>query len=205
VIRSRSRRPKLDLLTGAGSASVRFVFLAGLILSLGIVAFPRSCGAEAGAAPPSLQPPSPPSVAITIDDIPDHGDLTEGVTPRDISVEVIKALRQNGVTNAYGFTNGTFMEEDPRELEILKLWLNAGYPLGNHTFHHPDLTKTSARTFIADIARQDRLLRTLTSSSPLIAERLRFRYPYLNEGNTLQKRDTVRAYLIKHGYRRGND
>jgi peptidoglycan/xylan/chitin deacetylase (PgdA/CDA1 family) len=115
---------------------------------------------------------------------------------------VIKALRQNGVTNAYGLTNGTFMQEDPRELEILKLWLNAGYPLGNHTYHHPDLTKTSARTFIADIARQDRLLRTLMSYSPLIAKRVRFRYPYLNEGNTLNKRDAVRAaYLFKNGYR----
>jgi peptidoglycan-N-acetylglucosamine deacetylase len=114
---------------------------------------------------------------------------------------VIKALDDNGVTHAFGFTNGTFMQDDPREIRILKLWLSSGYPLGNHTYHHYDLTKISSRAFIADIERQDRLLRTLANYSPLIAKRFYFRYPYLDEGNTLEKRDTVRDYLFKHSYR----
>ncbi|MGA2412546.1 MAG: polysaccharide deacetylase family protein [Candidatus Binataceae bacterium] len=174
--------------------------LTGLFLGLGITVLPQICSAREAAAPP-LKPPGPATIAITVDDIPDHGDLMPGVTRREISLGVIKALKQNGVAHAYGFTNGTFMQDDPREIGILKLWLDAGYPLGNHTYHHPDLTKISARAFIADIARQDRLLGTLANYSPLIAKRFRFRYPYLDEGNTLKKRNEVRAYLFRNGYR----
>ena len=149
------------------------------------------------------RPKAPVRVAVTIDDIPDHGDMIPGFTRALISQDIIKALQDNGVVSAYGFTNGTFMEDDPRETSILKEWLAAGYPLGNHTYHHLDLTKVSSRAFIADIAKQDRLLRKLEPLSPLIRERHVFRYPYLDEGNTLAKRDAVRAYLAKHGYRIG--
>jgi peptidoglycan-N-acetylglucosamine deacetylase len=171
-----------------------------LLFSFALAVFPPICRA-ANSPSPAAQPPAPAAIAITIDDIPDHGDLMPGITRRGISLGVIKALEQNGVTQAYGFTNGTFMHDDPREIAILKLWLSSGYPLGNHTYHHYDLTKVSAQAFIGDIARQERLLLILKNYSPLLAQRLRFRYPYLDEGNTLQKRNTVRDYLFKHGYR----
>jgi peptidoglycan/xylan/chitin deacetylase (PgdA/CDA1 family) len=177
------------------SVTVLSTFCAMLLLLAGI--------AHAGAASALDQPQGPARVAITIDDIPDHGDLVSGFNRAKISADIIKALKDNGVVSAYGFTNGTFMDDDPREISILKYWLAAGYPLGNHTYHHPDLTKTSARSFIADIAKQDKLLLTLAPFSPLIQKRHVFRYPYLDEGNTLAKRNAVRAYLAKHGYRIG--
>jgi hypothetical protein len=40
----------------------------------------------------------------------------------------------------------------------------------------------------------------MATLSPLIAQRFYFRYPYLEEGETLAKRDAVRDYLAKHGY-----
>ncbi len=174
----------------------RAVLVVSLCLSLATLADAARAASGALAA-------APVRVAITIDDIPDHGDLVPGFTRADISHDIIKALKDNGISGAYGFTNGTFMEDDPREVSILKQWLAAGYPLGNHTYHHLDLTKVSAREFIKDIARQDRLLLKLASFSPLIKERHMFRFPYLDEGNTLAKRNAVRAYLEKHGYRIG--
>jgi peptidoglycan-N-acetylglucosamine deacetylase len=149
------------------------------------------------------QPQGPARVAITIDDIPDHADLVPGFTRMDISRGIIKALKNNGVLGAYGFTNGTFMDGHSGEIGILKFWLASGYALGNHTYHHYDLTTTSARVFIADIAKQDRLLGGLGNYSSLIKDRFVFRYPYLDEGNTFVKRDAVRAYLARHGYRIG--
>lgn len=157
--------------------------------------------ARAGSALRSTAPAAAPiRVAVTIDDIPDHGDLVPGFTRADISQNIIKALKDNDIAGAYGFTNGTFIDDYPKEVDILKEWLAAGYPLGNHTYDHLDLTKVSAREFIRNIARQDRLLGDLSAFSPLIAERRVFRFPYLDEGNTLAKRNAVRAYLKKHGY-----
>jgi peptidoglycan/xylan/chitin deacetylase (PgdA/CDA1 family) len=140
-------------------------------------------------------------VAITVDDIPEHGDLLPGVSREDTARGVIKVLTDHGMTHVFGFANGDFMIENPQELGILKMWLRAGYPLGNHTFSHPDLNDRSAKTFIANIGRQNRLLATLTSDSSLVKERYMFRYPFMNEGNTLGKRNAVRAYLASAGYR----
>jgi peptidoglycan-N-acetylglucosamine deacetylase len=173
------------------------------ILCIGTRAVAEPANAPVSSPKPYDQSQGPARVAITVDDIPDHADLVPGFTRMDISRDIIKALKDNGAAGAYGFTNGTFMEDNPGEIDILKLWLASGYALGNHTYHHYDLTTTSARDFVADIARQDRLLRRLSNYSPLIKYRYVFRYPYLDEGNTFAKRDTVRAYLVKHGYRIG--
>ncbi len=140
-------------------------------------------------------------VAITIDDIPDHGDLPPGMSRMDIANGLVRSLKDNGIDQAFGFTNGSFMPENSAELGIFKIWLDAGYPLGNHTFDHPNLNEVGAKVFIANIAKQERLLATLSSYSPLIRERFMFRYPYLDEGDTLSKRNAVRAYLAKNHYR----
>ena len=140
-------------------------------------------------------------VAITIDDIPDHGDLLPDLSRMAIAKALIGILKSNGVDHAYGFTNGNFMDEHPEEIAIYKEWLTAGYPLGNHTYDHPNLNEIPIRGYIANIAKQDRLLATLAGFSPLIKDRRVFRYPYLDEGSTLKKRNAVRAYLAKNGYR----
>jgi peptidoglycan/xylan/chitin deacetylase (PgdA/CDA1 family) len=59
----------------------------------------------------------------------------------------------------------------------------------------------SARAYLANIEELDRLLATLAPVSPLVAKRRVFRYPFLEEGNTLGKRNAVRRYLKEHGYR----
>jgi peptidoglycan-N-acetylglucosamine deacetylase len=167
-----------------------------------VVAFALVGTASAGSdSPGSDRQPGPLKVAITVDDIPEHGDLPAGISREDVSRDLLKVFRQNGIEHVYGFTNGTFMDDAPGEIGILKQWLLAGYPLGNHTYTHPNLDDVTARSYIANIARQDRLLQTLSTFSPLIQQRHMFRYPFLDEGNTLAKRDAVRAYLAGNGYR----
>ena len=147
------------------------------------------------------RPLGPTQVAITIDDIPDHGDLLPDMSRMAIAKGLIGILKSNGVDHAYGFTNGNFMDDHPEEIAIFKEWLTAGYPLGNHTYDHPNLNEITTRAYIADIAKQDRLLAMLAGFSPLIKQRRVFRYPYLDEGNTLKKRNAVRTYLARNGYR----
>jgi peptidoglycan/xylan/chitin deacetylase (PgdA/CDA1 family) len=93
------------------------------------------------------------------------------------------------------------MKLHPQEIAILKQWLAAGNPLGNHTYHHSDLDKMSARAYTSDIEKEDRLLESLAPFSPLIQKRRMFRYPFLNEGNSLAKRNAIRTYLSRNGYR----
>jgi peptidoglycan-N-acetylglucosamine deacetylase len=172
---------------------------AALIFAV-ILAFAASsrAGSKAPASNESLDGTR---VAITIDDIPDHGDLPPAMSRTDVAVGLIKILKDNRIDNAFGFTNGYFMPENRQELGIFKLWLNAGYPLGNHTFDHPNLNQVGAKEFIANIAKQEQLLATFSNVSPLIKERFMFRYPYLDEGDTLRRRTRVRSYLAEHGYR----
>jgi len=139
-------------------------------------------------------------LAITVDDLPEHGDLPVGINRMNVTHEIIKALRENGVKQPYGFLNGYFMHYDPAEVNIVREWLHAGYPLGNHTYEHTDLERVSAQDFISDIEKLNGLLRTLESPSELAQYGHLFRYPYLHEGETLPKRNTVRTYLRKSGY-----
>jgi len=143
----------------------------------------------------------PMKVAVTVDDLPAHGDLLPGIERMDMTRGVLKALKDNGLTQVYGFANGIDIGSEPGLIDVLKEWLKAGYPLGNHSYTHADLDKVTAQDYIADIEKMDVLLKTLLPVSPLVQQRYVYRYPYLAEGNTLEKRDAVRSYLFKNGYR----
>ncbi len=153
-----------------------------------------------GAAPESISS-NPIKIAVTVDDIPEHGDEIPGISRQAIARGVLAALKQNDLTRVYGFANGAFMSDNRGEISILKEWLASGYPLGNHTYNHPHLDQLSADAYIVDIAKEDQLLVTLAGMSSLIKERRVFRYPFLEEGNTQSKRDAIRTYLAKNGYR----
>lgn len=171
-----------------------------LLIYATILAFLAAAHADSSAAgaDTSLQGTR---VAITVDDIPDHGDLLPSMSRVDIARGFIRIFKDNQIADVFGFTNGNFMPDNPQELAIFKLWLDAGYPLGNHTYDHPNLNQVGATRFIADIATQNALLATLSGYSPLVERRFMFRYPFLDEGDTLKKRNAVRAYLAKNGYR----
>ena len=44
-------------------------------------------------------------VAITIDDLPVHGDLPSGVTRLDVAKQIIATLNKHSIKNVYGFIN----------------------------------------------------------------------------------------------------
>lgn len=135
-------------------------------------------------------------LAVTIDDLPATGPLPPGVTRLSIATQMIRALRQHAAPGVYGFANGGQVRDNPELLEILRAWRQAGFQLGNHTFSHADLSQVSADEFIADIERNESLLAPL---SPAGAAKY-FRYPYLHEGNTREKRHAVRRWLTSQDY-----
>ena len=137
-----------------------------------------------------------PEVAVTVDDLPTHGAMPPGTTRRAIADQMIHALRRHAVPGVYGFMNGGQLQHEPELEAIVRAWRQAGFVLGNHTYSHLDLTRVAAVDYVADIERNEAVLKRFSRTE---TSRY-FRYPYLHEGNTEDKRTTVREWLAARAY-----
>jgi peptidoglycan-N-acetylglucosamine deacetylase len=141
-------------------------------------------------------------LAITIDDLPQNGALPPGVTRVDITRETLAVLKKRHVPPVYGFINGKKLEGSVDGAEALKLWA-AAEPFGNHTYTHIDLEANTAEAFERDVEQNEPTLELL--AKPGLGKPGNdwhwLRYPYLHEGDTVEKRRAVREYLSKRGYK----
>ena len=135
-------------------------------------------------------------LAITFDDLPSNGALPPGVTRAETARDVLAILKKRHVPPVYGFLNAKKLEGNPDGAEALKLW-TAAEPVGNHTYGHMDLEQNPAEAFEREIELNEPALELLDGGGNWHW----FRYPYLHEGDTVEKRRAVRAYLKAHGYR----
>jgi peptidoglycan/xylan/chitin deacetylase (PgdA/CDA1 family) len=135
-------------------------------------------------------------LAITLDDLPLNGSLPPGVTRVETTKNVLAMLKKQHVPPVYGFINAKRLEGSEDGAEALKLWA-AMEPVGNHTYTHADLETNSAEAFERDIEENEPALELLDAKDNWHW----LRYPYLHEGETVEKRRAVRAYLKEHGYR----
>jgi len=136
-------------------------------------------------------------VAITFDDLPLNGDLPPGVTRVQIARDTLTVLKVRHVPPAYGFINAKKLEGNPDAAEALKLWA-ATEPIGNHTYGHMNLNLNPADAFDREIEENEPALELLAAKD---GNWHWLRYPFLHEGDTVEKRRAVRAYLQAHGYR----
>ena len=136
-------------------------------------------------------------VAITFDDLPLNGELPAGVTRVEIARDTLAVLKKRHVPAAYGFGNARKLEGTPDAAEALKLWA-AAKPVGNHTYSHMDLNPNPAEAFEREIELNEPALELVAAKD---ANWHWLRYPYLREGDTVEKRRAVRAYLQAHQYR----
>jgi peptidoglycan/xylan/chitin deacetylase (PgdA/CDA1 family) len=148
---------------------------------------------------PLTLPPlaSHPEVALTFDDLPAAGALPAGDTRTAVATRLAAELNANHLSGTYGFVNASKLENDPDAQQALRAWIDAGMNIGSHTWSHISLTANSADSFEQNIAKNE----------PALAEYAHgrdwhwFRYPFLLEGDTVEKRRAVRTYLHEHGYR----
>ena len=146
-----------------------------------------SAGAASGA----------PRLAVTFDDLPVHGPLPAGETRLSVAKKILAALNEAGVPAVYGFINAQRLEQDPAGEAVFEAWRAAGHPLGNHTWSHMRLNDHSLAEFKVEVARNEPQLRKW-----MPAQDWRwFRYPYLAEGDTPEKKAGARAILADGGYR----
>ena len=138
-------------------------------------------------------------VAITVDDLPVHGDLPANTARAEIAKKIIEAFRAKGVPSVYGFVNAKNIgtKGDTEQNSVVKIWADSGFPLGNHTFTHIDLNTATVQAFEDEIVANESVLNGLMGTRDWHW----FRYPFLHEGDTLEKRHAVRKYLAEHGYK----
>jgi peptidoglycan/xylan/chitin deacetylase (PgdA/CDA1 family) len=139
-------------------------------------------------------------VALTFDDLPINGQIPAGVTITQITRETVAVLKRHRIPPSYGFINANQLEGSPDGAQALKVWVAAGHPVANHTYTHLDLTKNSAEDFQRSVLQNEPALQLLTPANARHDWRW-FRYPYLHEGDTLDKRRAVRAFLASSRYR----
>src|SRR6185312_5646548 len=72
-------------------------------------------------------------IALTFDDLPVHGPLPDSLTREDIASSIIHALKSADAPPIYGFVNAMWLRSDPSTAQVLRLWRDAGFPLGSHT------------------------------------------------------------------------
>jgi peptidoglycan/xylan/chitin deacetylase (PgdA/CDA1 family) len=135
-------------------------------------------------------------VPFTFDDLPSHGDLPPGQTRLEVAQSILRTLHDQHMPAVYGFINAAKLEKNPDDIAVLEAWRPAGNPLGSHTYSHPSLNELTPAQFEANIAKNEPVLSKLMASRDWHW----FRYPFLWEGDTLEKRHDVRAYLQQNGY-----
>ena len=142
-------------------------------------------------------------IAITIDDLPVNFMTDLGVAGWEkVTSGLLRSLKENEVP-AIGFVNmGKLYDQDGeldrRRLALLKGWLEAGFELGNHTFSHLDLHKTSLPEFIEDLLKDEEILSGLCENH---GRKLGFfRHPLLHTGRNLETKKGLEQFLAGHGY-----
>jgi peptidoglycan/xylan/chitin deacetylase (PgdA/CDA1 family) len=138
-----------------------------------------------------------PKIAITFDDLPAHSALPPGETRLQIANKITTALSHAHLPPTYGFINGLRIEEQPGDASVLHAWRDAGNPLGNHGWSHMNLNQSTAEEFETDVTRNEPVL----IQSMANQDWHWFRFPFLAEGNTPEKKAAIRAFLLQRGYK----
>jgi len=147
------------------------------------------------------------SVAVTFDDLPGPpgGLVANDVAAlRENTRKLLGTLTERGVP-VVGFVNEGKLVVDgeaPAGAEarkaVLRMWTDAGFELGNHTYSHRSLNTTALADFEDDVVRGEPVVRGLLAEKGM---KLRyFRHPFLQVGLDLQKRRAFESFLAEHGY-----
>ena len=136
-------------------------------------------------------------VALTFDDLPSHGPLPQGLNRADIAKSIIGALKAAQAPPIYGFVNAKRIADDASSEQVLQLWRDAGFPLGSHTYSHIGANSNSAEAFEQDLLADEPILQKYMDGQDWHW----LRFPFLQEGDTVEKHHALEVLLKKYGYR----
>jgi len=136
------------------------------------------------------------SIALTFDD----ATMGDGAffTGADRTARLIDSLSSAGVSEAMFFvTTGNVERQGASGRDRIAAYAGAGHALGNHSHSHLWLNRTPTSEYIADL---DLAIERLQQYENLTSY---YRFPFLDEGRSPEKRDALRKALSDRGLRNG--
>ena len=174
---------------------IRFIIASITLLTLLITA-----SAQTGKQRPAARR----EVAVTFDDLPapPGGVPSDDVeTLRELTAKLLQSFTANSVP-VVGFVNEGKIDgrtDAEARTQVLKMWLDAGFELGNHTFSHLSLYRTTLAEFEQDVIHGEKILKLLLQEKGLSLRY--FRHPFLVVGPNLKARREFEKFLAERGYR----
>ncbi|MGC1418086.1 MAG: polysaccharide deacetylase family protein [Candidatus Acidiferrum sp.] len=155
----------------------------------------HALGPQSASAPGRASKAQPPQLAITMDD--PRLKLDTGLPWPEANSRILKALDSRSIKAAL-FVCGMRVDEY-EGTKLLSAWDQAGHMICNHSYSHLNYCgPTSYADFAVDFLKDEKIIEPYQNKTPL------FRYPFLKEGDTVDKRDRFRALLKESGYRVGH-
>jgi len=148
-------------------------------------------------AAPKISPDNSvrPQLALTLDD--PTLSLGSVLKWQEANARILKAIAAKDVRAAL-FVCGMRVD-DADGAKLLTAWDQAGHLICNHSYSHKFYgERTSYADFAFDFLKNEKVI------APYHNRIFLFRYPFLKEGDTADKRDRFRALLKERGYRVGH-
>ncbi len=148
---------------------------------------------------PAAQAPPARPLLITVDDLPLAGAASRGdAAARRATTEALLAVLKKHRIPAVAFVIAGNVKT-PDDEAILQRWLDDGHEIGSHSHTHPSYTALTSEAYLADVGS------SRTALSAWLKPRQRtlrlYRFPFLQEGDTPQKVEAIRAALATGGLR----
>ena len=140
-------------------------------------------------------------IAVTIDDLPVVSTRRDLKNRQEITKKLLAHIKKAkipaiGFVNENKLYNGDIRNEE--SIDLLRLWVNEGLELGNHTFSHRSLNQIPLADYQAD------LLKGQTITKELLAAKKKdiryFRHPFLQTGRSLEIKASFDRFLVANGY-----
>lgn len=141
------------------------------------------------------------TIAITIDDLPVVVTQSDAKKREDITRRLLGHVKKAKVP-AVGFVNENKLYTDGKrneeQIALLKMWLDAGLELGNHTYSHRSADAISVDEYTSDIIRGEEITKELLKAKGM---KMRyFRHPFLQTGSDRAKKTAIDKFLADHRY-----
>lgn len=141
------------------------------------------------------------TIAVTIDDLPVVSTRTDLKNRQDITRRLLGHIKKAKIP-AIGFVNENKLyvgdKRDEQQVDLLRMWLDAGLELGNHTYSHRSLNTIPLVEYQSDLLKGESITRELMGREK---KELRFfRHPFLQTGRSMEVKSQFDAFLKMHGY-----
>ena len=141
------------------------------------------------------------TIAITIDDLPVVSTRRDLKNRQEITRKLLGHIRKAKIP-AIGFVNENKLYDgerrDEAQIDLLRMWTDAGLELGNHTYSHRSLNTIPLAEYQSDLLKGESITRELLAKKK--RELRFFRHPFLQTGRSMDVKAQFDAFLKQHGY-----